>query len=121
MSSWWFVEFENATTSESRPSSRSAPRRCPPPSREQPILAEHAAGAAGLGHAVGVEEERVAGTELARDLLAGDVEEGRREERAGGIEQDGAIGAGPDDRLGMARVDVRQLAPAGGRRGHSRA
>ncbi len=81
--------------------------------REQPLLAEHPLGPAGLGDAVGVEKQGIAGAQRVRRLLARDVKERGGKDRPGGIEQHRLGSAGADDRLGVPRVDVPQLAPPG--------
>ncbi|MGZ3388074.1 MAG: hypothetical protein ACXVCF_00610 [Isosphaeraceae bacterium] len=51
--------------------------------RDHPLLAEHPAGTVRLGHAVGVQEQRVTGPQRRSGLLAGNVEEGRGQDRPG--------------------------------------
>ena len=78
--------------------------------RDKAILAEHAIGAAGLGHTVGVKQKRVSRPQPARGLVTGNAEQGRGEDRARGIEQNRLRRADADDPLGVAGVDIAQLA-----------
>ena len=77
------------------------------------VAPEHAARPASLRDAVGVQEQGVALAERDGLLLAGDLEEGRGEDRSGGIEERGGPVGAADDRLGVARVDVVQFVAVG--------